>query len=116
MLKKEKISLGANPWNFRHSIAFHPPAMLPQSCFQALCQYLQNIHLYLRLYLQFDFENSYMVNPPITQGALHTQNKFVLRISSVSVTKSAILRIWSQLMKKSLMENAIFYTVATKLN
>ena len=41
---------------------------------------------------------------------LHTTKKkrFQLRISSVNVTKSSFLRIWSHLLKKSLIENFIF--------
>ena len=40
----------------------------------------------------------------------HKRWSFPLRISSVNVTKSA-LRIWSHLLKKSLMENFIFCAV-----
>ena len=43
---------------------------------------------------------------------LHKKWSFPLKISSVNVTKSAsFLRIWSHLLKKSLMENFIFCLV-----
>ena len=44
--------------------------------------------------------------------ALHKKWSFPFRISSVNVTKSAVsLRIWSHLLKKSIMENFIICAV-----
>ena len=42
---------------------------------------------------------------------LHEKWSFQLRISSVNMTKSAKLRIWSHLLKKSLIEKFIFCAV-----
>ena len=39
---------------------------------------------------------------------LHKKWSFLLRIASVNVTKSADLRIWSHLLKKSVMVNSFF--------
>ena len=44
--------------------------------------------------------------------SLHKKWSFPLGISSVNVTKSALLRIWSQLMEKFNMENFIFCAVS----
>ena len=47
---------------------------------------------------------------------LHKKWSYPLRISSVNVTKSASLQIWSHLLKKSLMENFIFCAVSFRRN
>ena len=58
-------------------------------------------------------------NFKISQATLHKKWRFPIRISSVNVTKSAVvrrkLRIWSHLLKKSLMENFIFCAVQNML-
>ena len=50
--------------------------------------------------------------PPL----LHKKWSFLLSISSVNVTKSAVLRIWSHLLKKSLVEIFIFCAVRIAQN
>ena len=69
-------------------------------------------HLYKPLGYQHDVFDPDL--PPVYLS-LHKKWSFPLRISSVNVTKSAgFLRIWSHLLKKSLIENNIFCAVCYK--
>ena len=62
-------------------------------------------------FYEFQLHCSYQVCSYIKKS-LHKKWSFPLRISSVSVTKSAVFMwIWSHLLKKSFIENFIFCTV-----
>ena len=60
-----------------------------------------------------------VMNDHLTLVSRHKKLSFPLRISSVNVTKSAVssgfLWIWSDLLKKSLMENSFFMQCITQV-
>ena len=94
--------------NIDHPIYQEENSFLPQKCSRKLSLIIK-IHLKSKISIKTSAIQSF------TWLSLHKISIFPLRISSVNVTKPAgnrrKLRIWSHLVKKSLMENFIFFAV-----